>query len=117
MKRFASVWISMLAMTASLFAGALLFSGTASAQTPSCYPGCSTTVTPQVSNNYAATAPVANENAPESSTSASAPSASQASSGNLAFTGVDAAGTAVVALLLIGGGLVVLRVGRRRHHV
>jgi hypothetical protein len=106
MKRLASLQLSALVMTVGLFAGSLMLSGffsaTASAQTTTttCYPTCTTVVTPPVTTG------------PPSSlgTVPDAPS----SSSSLAFTGVDVAGIAFVAVILIAGGLLVLRIGRRR---
>lgn len=127
MKRLVSHQLSMLVMTVALFAGTLLLSGTASAQTTTtiCYPTCTTVstgttppaTTPGTTPDTPPTTSGFSGSTPSSIDTGTAPAVAipaPASSGSLAFTGVDVAGIVVVAVVLIAGGFLVLRVGRRR---
>jgi hypothetical protein len=121
MKRLATLWLSMMAVVVGLFAASVLSAGGASAQTSTttCYPACTsaTSVAPPVSTSYSTTPPASTFVAPAGSSGTAEPvvaTASSASTGTLAFTGADVTGTIIVAVLLIGGGVVVLRLGRRR---
>ncbi len=53
--------------------------------------------------------------APIASASSGTTASSSGTTGSLAFTGADIAGTTTVGLALIGGGVVAVRVSRRRH--
>jgi hypothetical protein len=107
-----------------VFAAGLGVATTASAQTPAaadCSYGCATVPTlPTISSADGSTSPAvtttpAVTTAPAVATAplASTPLAA-ASSTSLAFTGADVGGTLGVAAVLVGGGIVMVRLGRRK---
>ncbi len=113
MRRFAALSLGTLTMMLTLLAGALSLAPAASAQT--CYPdngvgtigsggACDALIAPNVANGFANAAPVP----------ATAANPATASSGTLAFTGTDEAAIAAVAVVLVGGGLILVQAGRRR---
>jgi hypothetical protein len=120
MKRF-----SMAVMTIGLAIGTTLglagwtaLSSSASAQTlsdQSCYPSCAP---PTSVTDVLATTPPTDPTttvAPKVATVAATPSpTAAATTGSLAFTGSDIVGLVVVALLLVGGGVLIVGFNHRR---
>jgi hypothetical protein len=96
-----------------VLAGGLGIATTASAQTATaadCTYSCATVPTvPSISSSSGSTTPAAVATDPVAAT----PLASTSST-SLAFTGADVGGTLGVAGVLVGGGIVLVRVGRRK---
>jgi hypothetical protein len=108
----------MVAVVVALGLGAMLLAGSsAGAQTGDCYTGCSrgATTTTVVSTTTVTvseqSATVQAETA--TATPASVEAATATKSDSLAFTGGDIAGMVLIALVFLGGGVLIVRLGRR----
>jgi hypothetical protein len=110
-----------------VFAAGLGIATTASAQTATadCSYGCATVPTlptissadgssPAVTTAPAVAAAPAVATAPLASTPLASTPLAATSSTSLAFTGADVGGTLGVAAVLVGGGIVMVRLGRRK---
>jgi hypothetical protein len=103
MKRFAAAMTLAVCLLLGGLGATVGLATTASAQTASagtCYPSCSDGPPPVLSST---------SNEPATTTTTTPVATSE-----LAFTGSDVAGMAVIALALVGGGLILVRISRRR---
>jgi hypothetical protein len=109
MRRFVAL---LLLLTAFGMGSAGTLAATASAApaiaTATCYPTCTTTPTIDGSTNPLTSQAPSGPATPATPTSAT---------GSLAFTGADIAGTVVIAFVVLGAGLLLVRVSRRRRSV
>ena len=122
--RITLLGVGLLFGTLLALAGSSL-SGAAALPAAGCYPSCSTTTV----SNPTTTLPATTTTLPGPTTTAPAvvahtssgngdpsadPSTATQATGSLAFTGSDIVGMVVIALLLVGGGIVLVGVSRRR---
>jgi hypothetical protein len=107
MKRFLAALILACGVALATLTGLASSAGASNLVASSCYPSCS------VPDGGANGVPVANQTPADNEGSATVTPAST-TSGSLAFTGTDVAGTVVLGGALIGGGALMVRVSRRR---